>query len=459
MNKINLCQIERAEEFLLERGCMSVVKCFLGIAVMAAMILAEESNDWKINAWGFYSFYKVVSGFREPSPKKDIDFTGAWLNDFNAGLKIEKCFENKIKFRLHMGGGTANLITDLSKENREFLQRRFGFYLIDAAIERTFHLNDMNKLMVEFGYLPVRYNPQAANLGEYLFGRSTPYPAVITSGFELADKDKVAGVHFNYTMNFLEKSTLKLDEYFFTETERWPIGDFSDAFLAAINLEQLVEIGGGVNFHHMISVDKRQTTPGLDKQRMGGNPNLHAYISPTGDTTIYTATGTKLMGRITLNPRALIPWEGFGSEDMKLYAELAILGVKNYPGWYENINERMPVMFGFNFPTFKLLDVLSIQLQWFGSKYFNTWESMFKEGKLVPYVVQNAPDLTYEGYLADSTMQTTYDDWKWSMYMSRKINNRVRVSLQFASDNMFKNKYMPGAPYSFVNYTELCSRT
>ena len=77
----------------------------------------------------------------------------------------------------------------------------------------------------------------------------------------------------------------------------------------------------------------------------------------------------------------------------------------------------------------------------------------------MPYVVQNAPDLNYEGYLADSTMQTTYDDWKWSIYMSRKINNRIRLSLQFASDNMFKNSYMPGAPYSFINYTEICSET
>ena len=42
---------------------------------------------------------------------------------------------------------------------------------------------------------------------------------------------------------------------------------------------------------------------------------------------------------------------------------MALIGVKNYPGWYsERPEERMPIMAGFNFPTFKILDVLSIEV-------------------------------------------------------------------------------------------------
>ncbi len=446
---------------------MLIKKYWMMIVTVVSVILAENNSDWKINTWGFYTFYKIGKGYREPEPKKDVDFTGAWLYDLNAGLKIEKCLENNVRFRLHIGGGATNQITDLTKENREFLTRRFAFYLLDAAIERTFIVNEKKKVLLEFGYLPVRYNPQASNLGEYLFGRSTPYPAVIESGFETADKEKIMGFHINYSMNFLNSSLLKLDNYIFTETARWPIGDISEAFLATTNIENIIEVGGGINFHHLISVDKRQTTPGIDTIRLKGNFNLHAYRTPLDtvgekdlwDTTLYTARGIKLMSRITINPNALIKWSTLGPEDLKIYAEMAVLGLKNYPGWYENIEERIPVMFGFNIPTFKLLDVLSIQLQWFGSKYYNTWENQFKEGKFVPYVVANRPDLNYDIYKADSTMQTTDDDWKWSIYLSRKFNNRVRLSLQFANDNTFKNKYMPGPPYGFINYTEICHQS
>jgi hypothetical protein len=208
---------------------MSVVKCCLGIAVMAAMILAEESSDLKINAWGWYTFGKVGSGFTQfvpgSSAEADVDFTNFWLTDFNGGIKLVKAFNENFKLRLHAGFTTAFQVQDQRAISKEFLQRKFAPYLIDAAIERTFKFNDMNKLMVEFGYLPVRYNPQAANLGEYLFGRSTPYPAVIESGFELADKEKAPGIHAAYTINFTEKSWLRLDEYFYSELRQWPIGD------------------------------------------------------------------------------------------------------------------------------------------------------------------------------------------------------------------------------------------
>ena len=37
--------------------------------------------------------------------------------------------------------------------------------------------------------------------------------------------------------------------------------------------------------------------------------------------------------------------------------------------FYSDIWQRIPVMFGFNFPTFRLLDYLSCELEWYGCSY------------------------------------------------------------------------------------------
>ncbi|MCX7727493.1 MAG: hypothetical protein N2053_11680, partial [Chitinispirillaceae bacterium] len=365
--------------------------------------------------------------------------------------------------RLHTGISTAFQISAERSTNKEYLVRKFSTYLIDAAIEHTFPIDEKRKVFVELGYLPVRYNPQAANLGEYLFGRSTPYPATIESGFELADKEKITGIHAVYHHSFLNKSWFKVEPFFFSEMKQWPIGDFSVALLLTTNLENIVEVGGGVNFHHLISVDEKETFPVKeDSARLRAQSYKYIYIDENNDTVVYGARGIKAMGRLTLNPRALIPWTGLGSEDLKLYTEFAILGVENYAGWYENRWERIPIMFGFNFPAFKVLDVCAIQLQWFGNKYYNTWELMKKDGVVIPYVGRRATGTdipTPEGFRRDTSLWVTEDDWKWSIYMSKKLWNRIRLSLQFACDNMFKTAYMPPAPYVNTRHTEIFRNT
>ncbi|MDZ7262100.1 MAG: hypothetical protein ONB05_08355 [candidate division KSB1 bacterium] len=67
----------------------------------------------------------------------------------------------------------------------------------------------------------------------------------------------------------------------------------------------------------------------------------------------YTFGGTKVMARIAFDPKPLLPWNFFGRRDVRIYGEMAVLGIKNYPRYYEKITERMPVMLGFNIPAFK----------------------------------------------------------------------------------------------------------
>jgi len=178
---------------------------------------------------------------------------------------------------------------------------------------------------------------------------------------------------------------------------------------------------------------------------------IHTQLPDTAyifDTTFFTFRGIKAMGRITFNPGALIQSDLLGPNDFKLYIEMGILGFKNYWPWYSDILDRIPIMFGFNLPTFKLLDVMSLQLQYFRSPYWNTWEFMWKSGSALPYQGSLTPS-TYEGWIKDTSASTApihEDDWKWSLYMSRKVGKNMRFSLQFANDNLFKTKYMPPPP-------------
>lgn len=440
---------------------------------MAAVVFSygdsDESSDLKISTWGWYTFGTFVSGYSQygVSAEADIDLTGYWIHNIAGGIKVIKNVNDDLRLRVHIATASGTRAQDMRESKKEYLQRKFGVALLDAAIERTATVGfGDSKVLFEFGFLPVKYNHEALNLGEYLFERSTPYPAVVESGFELADKAKLMGFHFGYTKP-MDESELRADGYVSLETKMWPMGDISLAALGAFNIRKVFEVGLGLNFHHLLSVDKRQTTPGKDAGRLGF-PLKHLYVDTlTGDTTLYTGRGIKAMARFTLNPRALIPGEALGKEDLKLFSEIAILGLRNYPGWYENIGERIPIMFGFNIPTFKLLDVMSLQFQWFGSKYWNTWENMMKDGCFVPYVGRAPGTIDYDAEwgsekdLPDSLQnlhRVTEDNWKWSLYMSRKINNRVRLSFQFANDNTFKTGYVPPPPAP-SKYTEVTRQT
>ncbi|MBN1306994.1 MAG: hypothetical protein JXA18_03695 [Chitinispirillaceae bacterium] len=472
---------------------MSARRCWLAI-VAAAAVWADEGTDIKINGWGWLNFGRVGSGYnqQEEGPEKDIDFSKEWLEDFSAGIRAERCFTKTFKAHMHVGVSTKYIVDNPELLSYEFWKRGWAVYLVDAAIEKAVTISDVQSLLLEFGYFPVRYNPEAANLGEYLF-RSTPYPTVIESGFELADKEKLTGLHAGYKLDFLDKSFLEADLYLSSAMRHIPIFDFSPALVLAANLQNFVEAGAGVQLFNLISVDETKTTPGKDPFRITVYPERVVYIDPTPldtimitkdtlmypedtqlttitrqwilrDTTFYTFRGIKAMGRITLNPRALIPSEALGPEDLKIFAEVAILGLKNYRAWYEDIADRIPIMFGINLPAFKLLDILSLQFQYFKNPYWNTWEYEWKNGSPVPYQGLMT-GVTYEQYLAGLAdpddrinKEIHEDDWKWSLYASRKIGKHLRLSLQFANDNLFKTKYMPPPP-SQSKYTEVMRQT
>jgi hypothetical protein len=319
-----------------------------------------------------------------------------------------------------------------------------------------FHIGDekLPLFMAEIGYFKFKYNPDVRNLGEYMF-RTGTYPIYFNTDYDLP-LARLLGLHIQD--NFFQ--SLKLDLLLVSATI-YPTMNWSLAALGSYDIANLhfATIGAGVDFAHLFDVYTKHSFPvmfGGDPTQPGGSFN-DQYIDANGDTSYYTFKGTKLMGRLSIDPRVFIPWKGFGENDLRLYAEADIIGVKDYPDSgiingqqydlvapsYDNIWERMPVSVGFNFPTFKTLDVLSLELEWFGANYYNDASGLLNLGsKPLPWNVLNTAQ----------TPMPIKSKVKWSLYAKRSFcGGHFALTGQIARDHLT----LPTADYDNQMYNEL----
>ncbi|MBN2188634.1 MAG: hypothetical protein JW699_04210 [Chitinispirillaceae bacterium] len=301
----------------------------------------------------------------------------------------------------------------------------YYYYLHQAELTRRFsnffNINDLH-LDVGGGYCPYKYNPYARNLGEYLF-RSTAYPQILASEFDMP-WTRLAALYAKSAYTIGEHK-IALDIIANVNTEWIAVGDVNLSLVASYNYAHCVDIGAGVQFGSLISADTKATTPESYSTR---------YLNGSDTSQYYTFRGTKVMGRFGVDPKKLLPENSiFGEQDLKIYGEASLLGVKNYgvalhsPVWYNSILERIPVMLGFNLPACKFLDVLSFEGEWWGNRYPNSMEGVIWNGVPLPFE---------EG--TEEVDSTTYknDNWKWSLFGEKTFAGRYRVSFQAASDHM-----------------------
>jgi len=437
----------------------------VGIVVSALSLYCFGSESLPapdIMLWGRYTLGQVKSSVTEPGVF-DYSFENEWLENIDGGVRLTRAVTPRLLGRLNVGlTVNTSTVKQMNFNTVEFTAKKFTASLLDASMQYTRDelFTKSGRFQLEFGYFPFKYNPQSTNLGEYLF-RSGTYPGVLVSGFENSiDKPKLGGVHVSYAFNgaFGE---LKQDFLLNSELDIYPLHDLNFTYIATYTPHPVFTIAGGVEFAHLIVLDSVKTTPGLDPLFRNSVDQWVGYVDPkTNDTTRYTFKGTKVMARATLDLKELIQMGTgrpgfFGKEDLKLYGEAAILGVKNYPGWYDTLSQRIPVMVGINIPTFKLLDLLSVEVEQYTSPYWNSQENIWKDHSPVPYTGINN-GLNYLSW--NDSMAKHDDDIKWSIYASKKIGTFLRISAQVASDHTPRNWYTPGPP-SFVKYTEMVPRT
>ncbi len=310
-------------------------------------------------------------------------------------------------------------------------------------IEKAYGVEALGNLQdpwghLQFGYFSFKYNPDARNLGEYLY-RSGAYPNyIMTGGWSIIDHARAPLEGLN-----LEVYTGPVTHNLLATIESGvePIHDISGAYFASLKAGEAFTFGAGAAFGHIISSRTEMTTPPGASINDPGNVPINRYkgdsiVTDTGVTgySNYTFQNTKLMARAAFNPQTWIQTGMLGPEDLKVYTEVALLGVKNYPFYYEHIINRLPVMVGFNVPTFKLLDLLAVEGEYHQAEFEDDISESYGNGLPLPALPRGQ---TYAQTVATYDKKALKEQYiKWSVYAKKTVMPGLVTYLQVASDHM-----------------------
>jgi hypothetical protein len=321
-----------------------------------------------------------------------------------------------------MVSAEGNMTYSWSKQQEEYESEfpKYSMYPNDVHGSYAF-LGDPEdpQLSLTAGYFPYKYNPDVRNLGEYLY-RTGTYPGYIINEFDYPQA-RLLGLKVSSTLfGFVHQDLMLTSETFINPLQDWGLS----YLVSASPFKKMIDIGAGVFLSHWFSVNKYYTTP-LDPS------NMIPIDSVQTDTVYYTYKGIKLMTRLAFDPKPLIPLDIFGENDLRLYAEAAIIGLQDYRGYYDSLWQRIPVMVGFNLPAFKLLDVFAVEFEWYGSRWPNSYYNVFRLNNLpqpVDSMKLSAPRTSGINY--------NNDNWKWSLYATKVLAGCFSITGQIANDHV-----------------------
>ncbi|MBN1129638.1 MAG: hypothetical protein JXA71_11660 [Chitinispirillaceae bacterium] len=326
------------------------VSVFIGIIFCLLYTVSAEQYDVKVKNTGFV--YLQIGQIQHVTPPDDALPDRMFDQHFNARITLDALIHEHL--RIILGGEAeygAVITKDMSQKKSVLLKEAQGVYSFGDP-ENSF-------LQIAAGYFPFKYNPEASNLGEYLF-RTGAYPGYIITEFDFA-KIRLMGFRVSSTLF----NSLNLHALFTSEYIEPPYFDYSLSFLAGYKfLSNIFDIGAGVNLNRILPIVPEMTT---DRSNLVTDDQLDTVFE-NGVPLYYTKKGTKLMARLTIDPKPFFPFIGemLGPHEGKLYGEVAVLGVKDYGTYYPDITKRIPRMAGFNFPAFPALTygVLPIGMFW-----------------------------------------------------------------------------------------------
>jgi hypothetical protein len=299
--------------------------CAAILFVAGIVFGAEEDSDIKIIPHGF-AYYQIgqIEQMTPPDPSLMVKM---FDQHFNGRLTLEAVINQKLRIIV---GGESELSSTGAKD---ISQKIIPFILKEAQGIYSFGKPEKPYLRIAAGYFPYKYNPESSNLGEYLL-RSGAYPGYIITDFDFA-KARLMG--FDVSCSAIEN--LSTDLLFTSEYREPPFFDYSLSGVVGYKLfGKILDIGAGINFNRLIAI-----VPSLT-----------------------TNKGIKAMGRLTFDPKPFLPFaDMLAQNECKVYGEMAILGFKNYGQYYADISQRMPIMAGFNLPNFKMLDILSFEMEYY----------------------------------------------------------------------------------------------
>ncbi len=439
--------------------------------------------------------------------KVDVDM--AFLQRLSIGITESAIVKEKLYLKAGVGGMFWYSFPR-KLNNTEDNLLKFGPGITEASAKYVLGETTAPNFL-KVGLFPFKYNPDATNLGEYLF-RSGTYPGYVwNGGWGITNSAAyfAQGLHVHTEMahgRFTQDLTL------FMERDFAPYFDFTPSFLLGFKSAP-VDLGLGISFNHLFAKPSRLAPKsplsnyvkfaylpatvgsgsnltgdtvlpvaagprsGLEAQlnqvvdAAGSNPAKEklytdtltrklsiskddaAYIANPGafiETDQYryartnhylTFRGIKLMARASFDPKVFFPNNGFKPTDFKIFAEAAILGIENQPVYFDNILQRIPVMFGVHLPGFRVFDSFTVQ----GEYHNSPFEEYISNLQLLQLPVWKVLGTNMAGQVS-SHKAYTKDDWKWSVVAKRNVVPGLAITLQAASDHLrtITKDWLPG---------------
>lgn len=417
---------------------------FTGLALSAGQSRSEEGAKLYLKGSGWFQFGRVMHSSDTLQPR--YNYNDNWTQNSGAQFTVMADVDENLQGAMGLGGfqfhTPQGVVTSAS-------QAALGFapYITEARFTYFMDNRESPPFVFDLGFFPFQYNPDNRNFGSYLL-RGPVYPGILFSEFESKSLDptvaNILGAHARHNWGKAFSHDLILR----SEIEFPPIYDMSAIYIATLRAGEMVEFGGGVNFYRFLAMQPEATSPSkngefriTDPKDVAGEDPPHpymgnyAYIDPvTGDTTMLSHRGIKVMGRMSLDLKPILPSDGWGPLDLKLYAEAAIIGVKDYEGIYPNILERIPVMVGFGLPSFGYLDQAVIEVEWYGAPFRDDYLRLMKDASPIPMSNKDYSPNRLPGTDQDVTRMKK-DDWKWSFNVAKTFQESLRLSFQVANDH------------------------
>lgn len=436
------------------------------LSVLLAAGLSAAETEFHVHGKAWMDYGRIVNAedtlVNALSPDDILNYNGNSL--FSPGAQFTVIADLGDNLEAGMGFGNYRASHAIGSGQFSYLAiSLYQSYITEARLTWFNGDKEDPSFSITAGAFPYIYNRDVKNLGLYLL-RGPVYPGALIGGFQDPTADSARSNIFGLRLHH-SAGVFSHDLILTNEREIPPTFDWSLAYLAHLNLGAF-QIGAGANFYRLIPYNSKLETPGKDTTVVRGGAR-RAFIevdnsNPAApDTTFFTHQGIKLDLTASLDiKKALGGIDALGDDDLKLYGEAAVIGVQNYGKAYGKIAERIPVMVGFNFPTWRFLDHFSLEVEYYGAKYRNDLALVGNNNVVADWTIQSHPipspkpptnadyGIDTSGYFRKSNGDSIYvrgtamdkenltkDDLKWSLFLDKIVAGHIQFAAQIANDH------------------------
>ncbi len=465
--------MKQVKKFMSQKIFLAMQPLALGgiaLGLLASFSYSELAPAFQIHGQAWFDGGRIMhmtdTLIRGAAPNNVLNLNGNTLQSMGAQFTVEADLSENLvgavgfgvqKINHSLGNGSQQLMA-ISLFQNFLTQSRLTYFLGEKVAP---------SLSITLGSFPYKYNADVKNLGLYLL-RGPVYPGILMSGYQDfavdTTKSTILGLNLHQKIGAISH-----DLILNSEREIPPTLDWSLAYIAKIQAGPL-EIGAGVNFYRLLAYKSKLETPGkyFSDAELGFKKSRYVETTPgSTDTVFFTHQGTKLMGMFGLDLQKALGKQLSNPDDLKLYGEVGVIGLKNYGKAYADISQRIPLMLGFNFPTGGWLTHLSLEVEYYGALYRSDLARVGNNNTVAGWTIQNHPipspkPVGYADYGIDTLTgfwikpdpidpakadtvrvkgtaldkeNQTLDNIKWSVLAEKVISNHIRISGQLANDH------------------------